>query len=82
MKYPENIKEKLADKIDLQAVDALSLAKEAGSIKAVNVVLIGLLAKSMNVDKQVWIDVIKETVPEKFIEMNLKAFEIGYTINK
>lgn len=80
MKYPENIKEKLEERINLQAVDALSLAEKAGNIKAVNVVLIGLLAKSMNVDKQVWLDVIKETVPEKFLDINLKAFDMGYNM--
>ena len=80
MEYPEDIQKKLESKINLQAVDALKLAGEAGNIKAVNVVLIGLLAKSMDVDKQVWLDSIKETVPEKFVEMNLKAFELGYTM--
>lgn len=78
--YPADIEKKLSDKINLKAVDALSLAEKAGTIKAVNVVLIGLLAKSMNVDKQVWLDVIKETVPEKFVDLNLKAFELGYSI--
>lgn len=80
MTYPENIADKISRKADLKAVDALALAEKAGTIKAVNVVLIGLLAKSMEVDKQVWIDVIKETVPEKFLEMNLKAFELGYEL--
>ncbi len=80
MEYPENIEKKIADKVNLQAVDALSLAEQAGNIKAVNVVLIGLLAKSTDTDKQVWIDTIKETVPEKFLEVNLKAFELGYSL--
>ena len=80
MEYPQNIKEKLEAKINLQAVDALLLAEQAGNFKAVNVVLIGLLAKSMDVDKQVWLDVIKETVPEKFLDINLKAFEMGYNM--
>ncbi len=80
MEYPADIEKKLAEKINLQAVDALSLAEQAGTIKAVNVVLIGLLAKSMDVDKSVWIETIKETVPEKFIDLNLKAFELGYNL--
>ncbi|MDD6484631.1 MAG: indolepyruvate oxidoreductase subunit beta [Clostridiales bacterium] len=78
--YPQGIEEKLSSKVELQAVDALSLAKEAGTIKAVNVVLIGVIAKSMSIDKQVWLDVLKDTVPEKFLEMNLKAFELGYSL--
>ena len=78
--YPENIAEKLSAKIDLQAVDALSAAKEAGNIRAVNVVLIGLLAKSTDVAKEIWIETIKNTVPPKFLDVNLKAFELGYNM--
>ena len=80
MSYPEDIEQKIAEKVDLVAVDALSLAEQAGTFKAVNVVLIGLLAASMDVDKEVWIDVIRQTVPERFIDLNLKAFELGYNL--
>lgn len=80
MSYPENIEEKLKAKADVTAVDALGLAEEAGTIKAVNVVLIGVLAKSMDIEKEVWMEVIKECVPPKFLDMNLKAFELGYNI--
>lgn len=77
--YPENILEKLEKKeIKLISVDGLSLAKEAGNIKAVNVVLIGILAKSMNIDYDTWISVLKETVPAKLLDVNLKAFDLGY----
>ena len=80
MEYPENIEEKLRAKTNVEIIDALPLAEEAGTIKAVNVVLIGFLAKSMDVSKQVWLYVIKETVPEKFLDMNIKAFEKGYNM--
>lgn len=80
MEYPADIEKKIAEKANLQAVDALSAAEKAGSIKAVNVVLIGLLAKSTDIDKSVWLETIKETVPEKFIDLNLKAFELGYNL--
>ena len=76
--YPENILDKLSAKVDTTAVDALALATEAGSIKAVNVVLIGLMAKSTDIPYDVWIETIKTTVPPKFLEVNLKAFELGY----
>ena len=80
MDYPENICEKLSEKTHLKVIDALPLAEQAGTIKAVNVVLIGFLAKSMDIKKEVWLEVIKETVPPKFLEMNLKAFELGYNM--
>ena len=76
--YPENIEEKLSSKVDTTAIDALALAKEAGNIKAVNVVLIGVMAKSTNIPYEVWVETIRETVPPKFLEVNLKAFELGY----
>mgnify|MGYP003181744778 CR=1 FL=1 len=65
-----------------QNLDALSLAVSAGSAKAVNVVLIGVMASHMDLNRDVWINAIKNTVPEKFLEMNLKAFDLGYNYNK
>ena len=76
--YPDNIVDKLSAKVDTTTVDALALATEAGSIKAVNVVLIGVMAKSTDIPYEVWIETIRETVPPKFLEINLKAFELGY----
>ena len=78
MKYPENIAEKMVKMVDVTAVDALSLAKEAGNIKAVNVVLIGFMAKATDIPYDTWIETIKTTVPAKFLEVNLKAFDLGY----
>ncbi len=78
-KYPEAIIEKIKElNVDITTLDALKLAQEAGSSKAVNVVLIGLLAKNTDISKETWEEVIKETVPEKFLEVNLKAFSLGY----
>lgn len=76
--YPANILATLENAGDVIALDALSLAKQSGNIKAVNVVLIGVLAKSSGIAYEKWIDTIKTTVPEKFLEINLKAFDAGY----
>lgn len=79
VKYPQDLINSIKQKnISTTALDALSLAIEAGSPKAVNVVLIGVMANIMDFDKSVWIDAIKETVPQKFLDMNLKAFDLGY----
>ena len=80
MQYPENIEEKLAEKINLVKVDALDKAKEAGNIKAVNVVLIGVMAKNTDISYDKWVETIKTTVPEKFLDANLKAFDLGYNL--
>ncbi len=78
--YPENISGKLSEMVDTTVVDALASATEAGNIKAVNVVLIGVLAKSMDIPYEKWIEALKTTVPAKFLEVNLKAFELGYNL--
>ncbi len=80
MQYPENIEEKLAEKINLVKVNALDKAKEAGNIKAVNVVLIGVMAKNTDISYDKWVETIKTTVPEKFLDANLKAFDLGYNL--
>ena len=79
-KYPENIIEKISAVADALVADAASLAKEAGNIKAVNVVLIGIMAKSTDIEYDKWIKTIKETVPEKFVDINIKAFDLGYNL--
>lgn len=77
--YPEGVLEKLrAAGADVTEIDALPLAEQAGSTKAVNVVLIGAMASRMDFPIEVWHTAIKETVPPKFVEMNLKAFALGY----
>lgn len=78
--YPENIGAKMSEKVNLIEIDALSAAETAGNIKAVNVVLIGVLAKSTDIPYEKWIKALEMTVPPKFLEVNLKAFEIGYNL--
>lgn len=79
--YPEDIVGKIkAQAVETTAVDALSIAEELGNVKAVNVVLIGVLAKTSDIPKEKWVEALRETVPAKFLELNLKAFEAGYNI--
>ena len=76
--YPQGIVETLSQRARLTAVDALALAREAGSIKAVNVVLIGLLARSTSIPRAQWEETLRVTVPPKFLDINMKAFALGY----
>lgn len=77
--YPENIIDDIKKVgTNVNELDALSLAVEAGSPKAVNVVLIGAMAKQTNLPNEAWINAIKDTVPPKFLDLNIKAFELGY----
>ncbi|MBO7682991.1 MAG: indolepyruvate oxidoreductase subunit beta [Clostridia bacterium] len=77
--YPEDVLGQIEAKgADVQRVDALSLAMEAGTPKAVNVALLGAVARNTDIEKSIWEDTIRETVPERFLEQNLKAFDLGY----
>lgn len=81
--YPTGVLDAVrATGADLTEIDALSLAVKAGSPKAVNVVLIGVMASHMEIAYDVWENAIRATVPEKFLELNLKAFEYGYSYSK
>lgn len=77
--YPEAIVEAIAAKqVNIRALDALTLALEAGSAKAVNVVLLGALARQLSFPLEVWQESIRKSVKPQFIEMNQKAFALGY----
>ena len=76
--YPEDLENKMRlAGIDLDAVDALTLAKEAGSAKAVNLVLMGRLSKYFDFSDEAWQKSIEACVPAKFLELNKKAFVLG-----
>ncbi len=76
--YPSDIVKKIEEKgVKVTAVDALSLAEQAGNSKASNVVLMGVASKSTDFDVSVWRKAIKACVPPKFLELNQKAFELG-----
>ena len=82
MSYPDDIAGKLSSSVNTTVLDALSLATEAGNTKAVNVVLIGVMAKNTDIPYEQWIDTIRTTVPPKFLDVNLKAFDLGYNYSK
>lgn len=76
--YPENLVDKMkAAGADVDAIDALSLAMEAGSPKAVNIVLMGRFSKYFDVSEEAWMEALEACVPPKFLEMNKKAFALG-----
>ncbi len=77
--YPEDIVAKLeAAGARVTAVDALALAGQTGTAKSVNVVLLGTLARHLDISEDVWMDTIEKGVPPKFLESNKKAFALGY----
>ncbi|MBE6578982.1 MAG: indolepyruvate oxidoreductase subunit beta [Ruminococcaceae bacterium] len=76
--YPETVLEELTAKgVKVIGLDALTPAKEAGSAKAVNIVLMGVLAKQLPIPAEKWLAAIENTVAPKFVEMNKIAFGKG-----
>ncbi len=79
--YPENILGQISEKgIKVISADALSLAEKAGSAKAVNIVLLGIAVKALGLDKEEALAAIRATVPPKTVEVNERAFELGYQL--
>ncbi len=76
--YPVNILEELESKVNVVSLDALSLAEEAGSARAVNIVLMGRLAKTLDIPYESWEKALKSVVKPQFVDINLKAFSLGY----
>ena len=76
--YPEDLAGRMkAAGIALDAIDALALAEQAGTAKAVNLVLMGKLSTYFDIPKEDWLAAIETSVPPKFLELNKKAFELG-----
>ncbi|HPE95436.1 MAG TPA: indolepyruvate oxidoreductase subunit beta [Bacillota bacterium] len=79
--YPTDLIEKIKSRgINTVAFDALGAARELGNEKVVNVILIGIFAKHSEVPVGLFTDAVRECVPERLRELNLKAFEAGYNI--
>lgn len=77
--YPQGIIENIKGNYEnIVSIDALRIAKECGNVKAVNLVLLGVMAKSTDIEKEVWMESLKEVVPKKLLDVNVKAFEAGY----
>lgn len=77
--YPAEVLEELkAKNVRLEAMDALALAEQAGSARAVNIVLMGQLAKHFHISYDKWMAALEQTVKPQFLELNKKAFALGY----
>lgn len=80
-KYPENILEDLEKTHRVFRVDAMAEAKKLGNSRVFNIIVLGIAAQHMNFSKEDWLTVIEKTVPPKTIEINKKAFEVGYNLH-
>lgn len=76
--YPADIPAKIASAFPgFIMVDGLQLATDAGNQRTVNIVLLGALSKSISIDDIFWQQTLRKMVPAKYLEENLKAFNLG-----
>lgn len=76
--YPEGCLEAMQQHFRCYVLNAAEIAESLGSAKCMNIVLFGSMAKALGMDDIDWESVIAETVPEKFLELNLRAFRAGH----
>jgi indolepyruvate ferredoxin oxidoreductase beta subunit len=73
---PEGVHERLAD-INATIIDAGGIAREVGSPRSTNVVLVGALSTALPFSVEEWESAIRRRVPPKTVEANLAAFARG-----
>ena len=76
--YPEDIPERLQEAgICLETIDAYAIAEEVGSVRSVNMVLMGKLSRQFDFSEEEWLEAIRTAVPEKTVAVNQAAFTAG-----
>lgn len=76
--YPQEEIHRLKNNFNLIKIDAMKEAKLAGNIKAANTVMLGVMAKYLEIDTKIWEEVLRENVPSKAIDVNIIGFYRGY----
>jgi indolepyruvate ferredoxin oxidoreductase beta subunit len=78
LEVPQNLEERLLG-YGAKLVPCATFAKEAGNPKCANVVLLGAVAAALDFPKEIWLEVVANSVPAKALDANLKAFELGFS---
>ena len=78
MEYPENVLGELTSQnIHVKELDAFAIASRVGEVRSVNIVMVGVLSTYLPIEEQVFLDVMNERIPERFRDVNIKAFQEG-----
>lgn len=78
--YPQKIFETLKQRGNVYIVPAQDMALTLGNVRVVNIVLLGSLARFLNLKKQVWLNAIEEHVKPQYVDLNIRAFEAGMKV--
>ena len=78
MEYPENVLDELTSQnIHVKELDAFEIASRVGEVRSVNIVMVGVLSTYLPIEEQVFLDVMNERIPERFRDVNIRAFQEG-----
>ncbi|CCQ94587.1 Indolepyruvate ferredoxin oxidoreductase [[Clostridium] ultunense Esp] len=75
--YPEGVIDTIRNKANTSVINATEIAEKLGNMKVMNIVLLGALVKAMDLSDIDWEKAIKDNIKEKFVDINLKAFQRG-----
>ena len=76
--YPAGLAEKILEKVpNAKIIDGMGLAQQAGDARTVNIVLLGALSTTMDLDEAIWQQAMEKMIPERLLEVNKAAFALG-----
>lgn len=76
--YPADVEEQIKKACpDALGINALSIAREAGNAKAVNMVMVGAVMKKLPINAEVVEGVVRAVSKDKGVDVNLKALNGG-----
>lgn len=79
--YPQNVEELCASRADLVISEKLTdLAVRLGNIRILNIITLGLVSNFLPFPEESWLEAIRNRVPPKYLELNLKGFGEGRKI--
>lgn len=79
--YPDQVVETLQEKVDTLVVPATEIAEGLGNVRTMNIVLLGALVKSLDLNALDWESAIRACVKPSTVEINLTAFKAGFSLN-
>lgn len=80
--YPTGCLEAMQKNFKCYVLNAADIAIALGNAKCMNVVLFGAMVKALQMEAIDWEEIIRNTVPPNLLELNLKAYQAGYTAVK
>lgn len=77
IEYPNNIIDTLKKSVDTTVINGTDEAIALGNVKTMNIIMLGAMVKSLNMEHLNFEQAIKDNVKPKFIDINLKAYKLG-----